>query len=43
MLKARKKIQKKDLKKDPFFEKIDQGVRFYNLCQVLEDSIYLIT
>ena len=30
MLQARKKIQKKELKKDPFFEKIDQGVRFYN-------------
>lgn len=29
MLHARKKIQKKELKKDPFFEKIDQGVRFY--------------
>jgi len=30
MLQARKKIQRKELKKDPFFEKIDQGVRFYN-------------
>ncbi|MEA3500861.1 MAG: tetratricopeptide repeat protein [Candidatus Marinimicrobia bacterium] len=29
MLKARKKIKKKELKKDPFFEKIDESFRFY--------------
>ncbi len=30
MLQARKKIARKELKKDPFFEKIDQSVRLYN-------------
>lgn len=29
MLKAKKKIKKKELKKDPFFEKIDESFRFY--------------
>jgi tetratricopeptide (TPR) repeat protein len=30
MLKGQKKITRKELKKDPFFERIDQSVRFYN-------------
>jgi len=29
MLRAKKKIKKKELKKDPFFEKIDESFRFY--------------
>ncbi|HDR04282.1 MAG TPA: tetratricopeptide repeat protein [Candidatus Marinimicrobia bacterium] len=39
MLKGQKKITRKEMKKDPFFERIDQSVRFYNENQ---QKIYIV-